>query len=205
MFDPLERFKDILRKADNVQPNDAASAIYSVVSDISDPENLGRCKVALENFRSLSGKISYSSNWSYLVGLSIGSGRLPKSLLGKSCLALPIHNSYENIVVQITGALLYEDSETFPIPNQNNLGLEIISFGTSESFKQIVQLRNGKYIWEKICPLKHLHKFGDTLEQDRDVGGDLQFPIEHTATDDTIVITSATRYVKDSEQFPTSF
>ena len=205
MFDPLDRFKDILRKADQVSINDAQSAVYAVISDVNDPEAKGRCKVALENFSSLNGRIAYSTDWSECIGIRIGEGRLPKNIVGTPVLAIPIHNSYENVVVQLAAPLIYEGRDQLPVPSARNLGLRVIQLGTSESFELIVQLRNGTFIWETTGPLKHLHKSGDTMQQPRDVGGDYEFPIPAEATDDVICITSVKPYIRESKAFPPSF
>jgi hypothetical protein len=204
-MDDLTRFIEILKKADSVSSNDSPSAVFAKVSDINDPKNRGRCKVALESFTSLNGRISYSSDWSPVIGLNLGTGKLPKSLLNQQVLAIPLMNSYEYLTVQISGKLIYRSDELLPEPSISNLGLEVITLSSTESFAETVQLRNGRFIWEKTGPLKHLHKSGDKMPQQRDVSGDYQFDIEAQPTDDSIVITSAETYQTNSKVFPPSF
>jgi hypothetical protein len=201
----LDRFITIMKAAAAVQPNTAASVVFGVITDVDDPDKLCRCKVLLQTFTNASGSVGYSTAWSEVLGLKLGSGKLPKNLLKQPVLAFPVMGSYEYVTVMLPGRLIYEASDELPIPSFENLGLSLISLGNLESFEQTVQLRNGKYTWEQTSPLKHLHRSGDRMPQQRDVSGDYQFDIEPQATDDNICITTVTSYSTNSKNYPPSF
>lgn len=200
MFDNIERMKALLGKAAYFEPNAALSCLPAKIVNIADPQKKSRCKVELYNFTSVDNTVSYASDWS--APLQPFNGILPEGFLNKQVLAFTINNSYESLLIVLPGPLVYKENESLPEASFNNLGLEIIILGNSESFKAICTLRNNLYIWEKICPLSHGHSAGHTQPQFRDSSGDLQLPIEQLAINDSVFGTAVTPYVKDSSNLP---
>jgi hypothetical protein len=200
MFDNLERVKNLLTKASYINTNQALNCLPAKIVSIADPQEKSRCKVELYNFTSTDNAVSYASDWSS--PLQPFNGILPESFLNKQVLAFTINNSYESLLIVLPGPLIYKENESLPEASFNNLGLEIIILGNSESFKAICTLRNNQYTWEKICPLSHGHTSGHSQQQFRDSSGDIQMPIPQLAINDQIFGTAVTPYVKDSETLP---
>lgn len=195
MFDPIENVKELLRKAAHVNKNASLNCVQGEIVSVSDPDKKGRCQVRLINFSS--SEQSYISDWSKTLGNTVQQGLLPQSLIGKTVLVFPISNSYEELTININSALIYDVNEELPEPSKKNLGLKIIVVSASEAFDVTCLLRNGSYIWENTCPLKHGHEGGDTQEQFRDSGGDMEMPIEQLAINDKVFATGVIPYSKN--------
>jgi hypothetical protein len=200
MFDPLENVKELLRKAAHVNKNAALNCLQGEIVNISDPLKEGRCQIRLINFSST--ECTYASDWSLVLSNRVYKGLLPKSILGKQVLVFPVNNSYEELQVNLHGPLIYSNNEELPIPCLENLGVKIIILTEKEAYNSVCLLRNGEYVWEAMCPLKHGHSSGDTQDQARDAGGDLEMPIEQGAINDEVFGTSVTPYIKNSGTLP---
>lgn len=202
MFDPIDRVKLLLRNAAYVQPNAALNCTPATIVNINDPSRTGKCQVELYNFKAADNSISYASDWSAVLGLTINDGLLPKSLIGRQVLAFSVNNSYEQLLISLQTPLVYSADEALPTPSFENLGLEVITSGGTEAFKTICILRNGVYAWEKLSPLFHGHADGDTQQQFRDSRGDLEMPIDQLAISDKVFATTVSTYSKNSGNLP---
>lgn len=202
MFDPIDLIKLALKKAQTIQPNAASSCVIAEITDVNDPQELGRCKVRLDNFTAVDGSISYGTDWCQTITTSISNGKLPKSLVGKKVLAFPINQSYESVVVNVNNSLVYTESDVLPRASAENLGVKIIRAVGSEAFTATCLLRNNTYTWVDCCDLKHGHATGDTQDQDNDTGGDFQAGIEQLPIHDSVFSTAVTAYVPESGFLP---
>jgi hypothetical protein len=200
MFDPIENVKALLRKAAYVNKNAALNCLQGEIVDINDPLKEGRCRVQLFNFKSE--ESAYASDWSMVLTNRVYNGLLPKSVVGKQVLVFPVNNSYEELLVNLHGALIYGVEEELPVPCKENLGVKVLILAEKEAYNSVCILRNSTYVWESLCPLKHGHVSGHTQEQFRDAGGDMEMPIDQGAIDDQVFGTSVTPYVKDSDSLP---
>lgn len=196
MFDPLERIKTALRKAEVIQPNSAMSCVIAEVVDVADPLSIGRCKVLLRNFSSADGFINYTTDWCETITTRLYKGQLPKTLLGTKALVFPVNQSYETVVVNLSNRLVYQSD--LPEACKENLGVQVIKLLGQEAFCSTCLLRNGKYAWINQCDFKHGHVSGDTQDQDNDSGGDFQMAIEQGVIHDEVFSAETTPYVKES-------
>lgn len=202
MFDPIDLIKTALKKAQTIQPNAAASCVVAEIIAVDDPQELGRCKVRLDNFTAADGSIAYSTDWCQTITTSISNGKLPGSLIGKRVLAFPINKSYESIVVNLNNSLVYSELDLLPKASAENLGVKIIRTVGSEAFTTTCLLRNNTYTWVDCCDLKHGHATGDTQDQDNDTGGDFQAGIEQLPIHDSVFSTAVNPYVRESGFLP---
>jgi hypothetical protein len=196
MFDPIERIKNALKKAEVIQPNAAMSCVTAKIVDVLDPLSKGRCKVVLKNFSAANNSIEYSTDWCETVTTKLYKGQLPKMLLGTQVLVFPVNQSYETVVVNLNNKLIYEDN--FPEACKENLGVQIIKVQGQETFCSTCLLRNGKYAWVNQCDFKHGHLSGDSQDQDNDSEGDFQMAVEQGIIHDEVFSTETTNYVKES-------
>ena len=201
MIDPLEILKSAIKKAQTIRPNAALPCIVATITDINDPLLQGRCKVSLYNFSSPSGQ-SFQTDWCDTLTLKIAKGLLPKNLIGKSVLAFPIMESYENIAVNLGRPLIYSSDENLPEACLENLGVNITVLGKTESFATVCLLRNGKFSWIKQCDLLHGHATGDSQAQDPDTSFDFQKDVEQEPIHSTVFSTAVTNYIPNTGFLP---
>jgi hypothetical protein len=192
MLEPLDNVKQLLRKASTISVNDAY-VLKARVTSIDDPLRLGRCKVEIFS----DGSLSYASDWCETTHNRVSNGLLPNSLVGQFVVVFPVKNSYEQMVVSIPKPLAYLTNEELPSASVENLGLRLVLLGNSEAFETVCLLRNGTFVWEKLCPLTHGHGGGHTQNQQRDSGGDLQMPVDQLPINDEVFSTSVLAYTKD--------
>jgi hypothetical protein len=196
----IGRLKDAITKALAIPENSAPSLLEGRVTKIEDPEFEGRCKLALGYFTLDSGD-GYETDWVRPLNFQL-KGLLPSYIVGQQVLVSTINNSYENIRVNIPTNWLRYTPDKLPSAEAKNHGLQVIILKGQESFSAVCLQRNGRYTWEILSPLYHLHLSGDTIFQGIDAGGNIQQPIQPVATSDMVVVTSVTPYIANTAIFP---
>lgn len=191
----IEELREAIRKASLINDNQAPTLLTGTITDVKDPDKLGRCKVQLLNFG------NYSTDWLSSVGPGLKEGLLPGKLVSQPVNVWGAYNSYEQLTYELLSPLVYEN-EPLPVASRLNLGLTLVKLTSSESWTLICQLRNGTWVWEPLAPLAHLHSPGDTMFQSNDSGGDFQQPIPAELGSDVVYVTTVKSYIKNSKALP---
>jgi hypothetical protein len=202
-LDNIERLKLAMDRALRTPENVAPSLLRGKITNIKDPQLKGRAKVLLEYF-SVDGQ-GYETDWLSPIGFELD-GQLPKALINSVVYCHSIHGRYEDLLISIPSQkLVYSPEEKPPLATQTNIGLQIILNRSPKDYLLAIGVvRNGQFIWEEVCPLRHLHASGDLISQGNDSGGDFQQPVRPGPTSDVVHVTSATPYFQDSKNLPPS-
>lgn len=192
----LERLREAVRKANLIDENRCPSFLPGIVTNVDDPQKLGRLKVELDGFS------GFETDWLELFEFKFF-GVLPKSFLKKRLIVCSINNNYEDLRAQLgTRNLVFLQGDELPREIEKNLGLQFIRVISNESYLYVCVLRNGRYVFEPICALSHVHSPGDSLFQSQDSGGDFQQPISAEVSGNQIYVTTVKKYLQNSKDFP---